>query len=244
MILRKFMQHVKEQNWFAVGLDVIVVIVGIFLGLQVQAWYDTGVAKQEEQRIVSYMVADMEASQNYLEGVKLRIDDRIQLSDKLLNVLEVGELKPEDISDFEQAIIRHGRVEALDAFLNSFNEENLSRIVDSKLRRTIDAYLSGVIRINYTNAAVEEKMARAKAIRDEKTPIREQDGDGYLVYYNFDQLRGDDQYLASAINMNGAQVSLRKRVESMFNFSQLLLNALKRYQAGEDIDETIFEVDR
>jgi len=34
------MQHVKEQNWFAVGLDVIVVIVGIFLGLQVQEWYE------------------------------------------------------------------------------------------------------------------------------------------------------------------------------------------------------------
>ena len=39
MILRRFMQHVKEQNWFAVGLDVIVVIVGIFLGMQVQKWY-------------------------------------------------------------------------------------------------------------------------------------------------------------------------------------------------------------
>ena len=39
MILRRFMQHVKEQNWFAVGLDVIVVIVGIFLGMQVQQWY-------------------------------------------------------------------------------------------------------------------------------------------------------------------------------------------------------------
>jgi hypothetical protein len=30
-----FMQHIKEQNWLAVGQDVIVVIVGIFLGMQV-----------------------------------------------------------------------------------------------------------------------------------------------------------------------------------------------------------------
>ena len=34
------MQHIKEQNWFAVGLDVIVVITGIFLGMQVQEIYD------------------------------------------------------------------------------------------------------------------------------------------------------------------------------------------------------------
>jgi len=35
MILRRFTKHVTDQNWFAVGLDVIVVVVGIFLGLQV-----------------------------------------------------------------------------------------------------------------------------------------------------------------------------------------------------------------
>ncbi|MBT5185516.1 MAG: hypothetical protein HOH19_09380 [Kordiimonadaceae bacterium] len=48
MILRRFMQHVKEQSWFAVGLDVIVVIVGIFLGLQVQAWYEDQAVREQE----------------------------------------------------------------------------------------------------------------------------------------------------------------------------------------------------
>jgi len=38
MLLRRFIEHVKDQNWFAVGLDVIVVIVGIFLGMQVTDW--------------------------------------------------------------------------------------------------------------------------------------------------------------------------------------------------------------
>ena len=49
MILRRFMQHVKEQNWFAVGLDVIVVIVGIFLGMQVQQWYEMNRATNFDQ---------------------------------------------------------------------------------------------------------------------------------------------------------------------------------------------------
>ena len=30
MLLRRFSKHVSDQNWFAVGLDVIVVVVGIF----------------------------------------------------------------------------------------------------------------------------------------------------------------------------------------------------------------------
>lgn len=35
MILRRFMKHVTDQNWIAVVLDVLVVITGIFLGMQV-----------------------------------------------------------------------------------------------------------------------------------------------------------------------------------------------------------------
>jgi len=38
MILRRFMKHVSDQNWFAVGLDAIVVITGIFVGMQVSEW--------------------------------------------------------------------------------------------------------------------------------------------------------------------------------------------------------------
>ena len=30
--------HKSDQNWFAVGLDVLVVITGIFLGMQVTEW--------------------------------------------------------------------------------------------------------------------------------------------------------------------------------------------------------------
>lgn len=38
MILRRFIAHLNEQNWFAVGLDLLVVVVGIFLGMQVTEW--------------------------------------------------------------------------------------------------------------------------------------------------------------------------------------------------------------
>lgn len=33
MILRRFMKHVEAQNWFAVGLDVLVVILGVYIGI-------------------------------------------------------------------------------------------------------------------------------------------------------------------------------------------------------------------
>ena len=40
MILRRVTQHVKEQNWFAVGVDFLIVVVGVFIGIQVANWND------------------------------------------------------------------------------------------------------------------------------------------------------------------------------------------------------------
>lgn len=38
MILRSVIKHVREQNWVAVGLDFVIVVVGVFIGIQVANW--------------------------------------------------------------------------------------------------------------------------------------------------------------------------------------------------------------
>lgn len=38
MLLRSVMRHVKDQNWFAVGIDFLIVVVGVFIGIQVSNW--------------------------------------------------------------------------------------------------------------------------------------------------------------------------------------------------------------
>jgi hypothetical protein len=40
MILRRITEHVRAQNWFAVGLDLVIVVVGVFIGIEVQQWAD------------------------------------------------------------------------------------------------------------------------------------------------------------------------------------------------------------
>ena len=71
MILRRFIEHIKEQNWFAVGLDVLVVIVGIFLGMQVTEWNDDRKERTEEKRYLERMLVDAEKSIE-LQTVNLR----------------------------------------------------------------------------------------------------------------------------------------------------------------------------
>ncbi|MBK8198165.1 MAG: hypothetical protein IPK75_07315 [Acidobacteria bacterium] len=38
MLLRRMTQHVKAQNWFAVALDFVIVVTGVFLGIQIGNW--------------------------------------------------------------------------------------------------------------------------------------------------------------------------------------------------------------
>ena len=38
MILRRLSKHVKDQNWFAVGLDFVIVVVGVGVALMGQQW--------------------------------------------------------------------------------------------------------------------------------------------------------------------------------------------------------------
>jgi hypothetical protein len=38
MLLRRVMEHVREQNWSAIGIDFVIVVVGVFIGIQVSNW--------------------------------------------------------------------------------------------------------------------------------------------------------------------------------------------------------------
>jgi len=38
MLLRRVMDHVRDQNWFAVGIDFVSVVAGIPIAFQVTEW--------------------------------------------------------------------------------------------------------------------------------------------------------------------------------------------------------------
>ena len=48
MILRRLREHVRQENWFAVNLELVVVIVGLFLAFQLDRWYETQRIKSDQ----------------------------------------------------------------------------------------------------------------------------------------------------------------------------------------------------
>jgi len=59
MILRSVMKHVRDQNWFAVSLDFLIVVVGVFIGIQVANWNDFRAELDLEQRYLQRLEASL-----------------------------------------------------------------------------------------------------------------------------------------------------------------------------------------
>jgi len=77
MILRRITEHVKAQNWFAVGLDFVIVVVGVFIGIQVANWnaarQDASAAREYIVRIQEDLLAnqqDMKTREQYFARVR------------------------------------------------------------------------------------------------------------------------------------------------------------------------------
>lgn len=47
MLLRSITKHIKEQNWTAVTLDFVIVVIGVVIGIQVANWNEGRVANKE-----------------------------------------------------------------------------------------------------------------------------------------------------------------------------------------------------
>ena len=62
MILRSITRHVRDQNWFAVGLDFLIVIVGVFIGIQVSNWNEerqnTALADDYRERLTADLITE------------------------------------------------------------------------------------------------------------------------------------------------------------------------------------------
>ena len=59
MILRRVIEHVKKQHWTAVFLDFVIVVLGVFIGLQVQDWNASRIERREEITYLEAMEKDV-----------------------------------------------------------------------------------------------------------------------------------------------------------------------------------------
>lgn len=62
MLLRSITKHVQEQNWYAIGIDFFIVVVGVFIGMQVANWNDVQTFKEKETYLLMELKREIESA--------------------------------------------------------------------------------------------------------------------------------------------------------------------------------------
>ncbi len=102
MIIRRFSQNIRRQDWFALFLDLLIVVVGIYLGLQVDAWNSARQDRATEREYMERLLADMEESIVAQKNAMDSNDAGITAMDYILDKLNAGSI---DGFDKEKALV-------------------------------------------------------------------------------------------------------------------------------------------
>ena len=64
MVIRRIREHVAHHNWFAVAIDLVIVVVGVFLGTQANNWNQGRIDHARGQAYRERLAADLAANQD------------------------------------------------------------------------------------------------------------------------------------------------------------------------------------
>ena len=109
MLLRRITQHVKDQNWFAILIDFIIVVFGVFIGLQVANW---NASRAEDARIAAQLASfrnELILARDDLAHSQAYYEDRFKSVSELRKRLESGDdFSAEDFNRLAVSAIRGG----------------------------------------------------------------------------------------------------------------------------------------
>ena len=148
MILKKLADAISEQNWFTVVLEILIVVVGIFIGLQVDGWNET---RKDRLREIEYLQRiDVELEQDiavFEHGVTLA-NQRGEYAQLILAALANPDTVRREPIEFVRALVWAGLTYSPIVSNHTFEEiksaGELAIIGDAALRIAITEYYQQV----------------------------------------------------------------------------------------------------
>ena len=66
MVLRRIRHQLTTHNWFAATVDLLIVMIGVFLGTQASEWSQDRAERREARENRSMLIDDLRANQQNL----------------------------------------------------------------------------------------------------------------------------------------------------------------------------------
>lgn len=110
MILRRVTKHVRDQNWFAVGIDFLIVVTGVFIGIQVANWNAERLERVIERDTLIRLYADIRESIAGQDRDLRFLQQQIVDQQVVMTALDSCTVVPEDESSFQRGVATLGYV--------------------------------------------------------------------------------------------------------------------------------------
>lgn len=145
MLLRSVTKHIKEQNWFAVFVDFLIVVVGVFIGIQVANWNASQQSLKKEEVYLERLDKEMTVIIERLEDASNRFRNSVDSLQILLDARKEYSQNPDSYkADKEQlktafTYISSGRVPASSpaVFKEMISNGELALIRNHELRQAL-----------------------------------------------------------------------------------------------------------
>lgn len=90
MIVGRFSKQIRNHNWLAVWVDFLIVMLGVFLGIQASNWNQARQDREEERRYFAQLIEDLRQDLATFEAVKNRSANFDAAAERTLAALKNG----------------------------------------------------------------------------------------------------------------------------------------------------------
>ncbi|HVF37807.1 MAG TPA: hypothetical protein VNA29_07700 [Sphingomicrobium sp.] len=181
MVIRRIREHVAAQNWFAVGVDLAIVVVGVFLGTQANNWNQERIERGAARSYRAEIIENLRANE-------ISIDDQTAYYRRVLgHALAALDALERPGSAMDQAFLVHAyqatQVRQRQLTQSAYEEmksAGLSRnVAEPETRARLSAFYAQMPQINaatLTVTAYRDRLRRAMPITIQRQ-LRERCGD-------------------------------------------------------------------
>ena len=233
MILQKLASGIRRQDWFQVTIEVLIVIIGIFLGLQVQASYEARAERQLELAYIERLLKDADNSILVQQATLEDMTSRIDKFQRLLDMLEDNMISDDNLDEFSKIYLETFGWRAIQYYQETMNElissGTLSVIRSTDFRTKISSFRDSIRLVDNSTRIFGQNIQSA---RQNLYKIVKMDRNREKIILSPSELHENDT-IYNLINANALYVN------SMRAFSIEFHNETKKFR-----DEIVAELER
>ena len=183
MILRRLTENLRTQNWTNVAIELAIVIVGVFIGLQAANWNQGRIERRETERMLVQLVPELQSQLTYFDDARAYYGVTRRYAEQAL----AGWMGDSRVSDEQFVIAAYQASQITGIGTNAenwaltFGGEQLRNIENPEVRRNLEVILTsdyGPVSLNAAASPYREQVRRVIPINVQDS-IRSECGDRF-----------------------------------------------------------------